>query len=94
MGSLLAGTRFRGDLEGAVASVEVADSMVLEDEVAETWGRMKREITEQAAALADKDTALADKDATLERERSERAAAEERIAELERRLGESGGADD
>ena len=34
--------------------------------------------------------ALADKDATLERERSERAVAEQRVAELERRLKESG----
>ena len=31
-------------LAGAAASVEVADSMALEDEVSETWGRMKREI--------------------------------------------------
>ena len=64
-------------LEGAAASEEVSDSMALEDEVSETWGRMKQEIAEQAAALADKD-------ATLERERSERAVAEQRIAELER----------
>ena len=85
-------------LEGAAASVEVADSMALEDEVAETWGRMKREIAEHAAALADKgaalaekEAALAEKDAALERERAERAAADERIAELERRLGESSG---
>ena len=92
-------------LEGAVASVEVADSMALEDEVAETWGRMKREIAEQAAALADKDATLErerseravaeQRIAELERERAaERAAAEERIAELERRLEEPGGDDD
>ena len=59
-------------LEGAAASVEVADSMALEDEVTETWERMKRE--------------SAAKDAALERQRAERAAAEERVAELERRL--------
>ena len=53
--------------------------MALEDEVSETWGRMKRE-------SARKDAALAEKDAALERERAERAAAEERIADLERRL--------
>ena len=64
-------------LEGAVASVEVADSMALEDEVAETWGRMTRESAAKDAALAEKDTALAE--------------AEERIAELERRLAELGG---
>ena len=64
-------------LEGAAASEEVSDSMALEDEVSETWGRMKQEIAEQTAALADKD-------ATLERERSERAVAEQRVAELER----------
>ena len=64
-------------LEGAAASVEVADSMALEDEVAETWGRMKRESTA--------------KDAALSRERAARVAAEERIAELERRLAEFGG---
>ncbi len=59
-------------LEGAVASVEVADSMALEDEVTETWGRMKRENAalareraEQDAALAEKDAALAEKDAAL-----------------------------
>ena len=62
-------------LEGAAASEEVADSMALEDEVADTLGRMKRE--------------SAEKDAVLQRER---AAAEQRIAELERRLAESGGA--
>ena len=66
-------------LEGAAASEEVSDSMALEDEVSETWGRMKRE-------SARKDAALAEKDAALERERAERAAAEERIADLERRL--------
>ena len=71
-------------LQKAAASVEVADSMALEDEVAETWGRMKRE-------SAAKDTALAEKDARLERERAERAVAEERIADLERRLAELGG---
>ena len=49
--------------------------MALEDEVADTWGRMKRE--------------SAEKDAVLQRQR---AAAEQRIAELERRLAESGGA--
>ena len=80
-------------LEGAAASVEVADSMALEDEVTETWERMKREsaakdaaLTEKDAALvreqAEKDAAVAEKDAALERQR----AAEERIAELERRL--------
>ena len=52
-------------------------SMALEDEVSETWGQMKREIAEQAAALAHKD-------ATLEQEPSERAVAEQRVAELER----------
>ncbi len=87
-------------LEGAAASEEVADSMALEDEVADTWGRMKRESAEKdavlqreraehAAALAEKDAVLAEKDAVLQRER---AAAEQRIAELERRLAESGGA--
>ena len=39
-------------LAGAAASVEVADSMALEDEVSETWGRMKREIAADKAALA------------------------------------------
>ena len=73
-------------LEGAAASVEVADSMALEDEVAETWGRMKRE-------SAAKDAVLAEKDAALEVERAERAAAAERIAELERRLAEAGDGD-
>ncbi len=68
-------------MEGAAASIEVTDSMALEDEVAETWGRMKREI-------AEKDAALAEMDAIIERQRTERAA-EERIAELERRLASS-----
>ena len=91
-------------LEGAAASVEVADSMALEDEVAETWGRMTRESAAKDAALAEKDVALAAKDAALaealaeknaalEVGRAERAAAAERIAELERRLAESGGGD-
>ena len=91
-------------LAGAAASVEVADSMALEDEVAETWGRMKREsaakdaalaeaLAEKNAALAAKDAALAEKDAALEVGRAERAAAAERIAELERRLAEAGGGD-
>ena len=79
-------------LEGAVASVEVADSMALEDEVTETWGRMKRESAEKDATLARErakhDAALAEKDAALERQRAELAAAEERIAELERRLAQ------
>ena len=52
-------------LEGAAASIEVADSMALEDEVAETWGRMKRESAAKDAALAEKDAALAAKDAAL-----------------------------
>ena len=85
-------------LEGAAASVEVADSMALEDEVAETWGRMKRESAAKDAALAEKDAALereraerAEKEAALERERAVRAVAEERTAELERRLAELGG---
>ena len=59
-------------LAGAAASVEVADSMALEDEVSETWGRMKREsaakdaaLAEKDATLAAKDTALAEKDAAL-----------------------------
>ena len=92
-------------LEGAAASVEGADSMALEDEVAETWGRLKREsaakdtalaekeaaLAETEAALAEREAALAEKDAALERERAERAAADERIAELEHRLGESDG---
>ena len=64
-------------LEGAAASVEVEDSMALEDEVAETWGRLKRESAAKDAALAEKDAAL--------------AVAEERTAELERRLAELGG---
>ena len=68
-------------MEGAAASIEVTDSMALEDEVAETWGRMKREI-------AEKDAALAEMDAIIERQRTERAA-EERIAGLERRLASS-----
>ena len=86
-------------LEGAAASVEVADSMALEDEVTETWERMKRESAAKDAALTEKDAALArerakhdaalaKKDAALERQRAERAAAEERIAELERRLAQ------
>ena len=83
-------------LEGAVASVEVADSMALEDEVAETWGRMKREsaakdaaaekdaaLAEKDAALAEKDVALAEKDVALERERAalERERTERAAAE-------------
>ena len=89
-------------LEGAAASVEVADSMALEDEVAETWGRMKREIAADKAALAEKDAALAERDAALverdaalverdtalARERTQREAAEARTAELARRLAE------
>ena len=81
-------------LEGAAASVEVADSMALEDEVSETWGRMKREIAADKVALAekdaalaakdaallDKDAALAEKDAALARERADREAAQERAA--------------
>ena len=85
-------------LEGAVASVEVADSMALEDEVAETWGRMKRENAAKDVALAEKDVALAEKDAALERERAALAekdaalaVAEQRTAELVRRLAELGG---
>ena len=81
-------------LEGAAANVEVADSMALEDEVAQTWGRMKRESAAKDAALAAKDAALAEKDAALERERTGRAAADERIAELERRLLALGGDSD
>ena len=85
-------------LEGAVASVEVADSMALEDEVAETWGRMKREnaakdaaLERERAALAEKDAALAEKDAALAEKDAALAAAEQRTAELERRLAELGG---
>lgn len=63
-------------LAGAAASVEVADSMALEDEVSETWGRMKRE--------------SAAKDAALARERADREAAQERAAEMARRLAELG----
>ena len=63
-------------LAGATASEEVADSMALEDEITETWGRMKRE---KEAALAEKEAALAEKDAALAR-----------AAELERRLAEFG----
>ena len=103
-------------LEGAAASVEVADSMALEDEVSETWGRMKREIAakdatlareraehdaamareraEREAALAEKDAALAreraEHDAALARERAEREAAQERAAEMARRLADLG----
>ena len=84
-------------LAGAAASVEVADSMALEDEVSETWGRMKREsaakdaaLAEKDAALAAKDAALAEKDAALARERADRAAAQERAAEMARRLAELG----
>ena len=96
-------------LEGAAASVEVADSMALEDEVSETWGRMKRESAAKDAALAEQETALAAKDAALAakdaalaeqdaalvekdaaraRERADREAAEERAAEMARRLAE------
>ena len=56
-------------LAGAAVSVEVADSMALEDEVSETWGRMKREIAADKAALAqeraDREAAVAEKDAAL-----------------------------
>ena len=77
-------------LEGAAASVEVADSMALEDEVSETWGRMKREIAAKDATLAreraehdaalareraEREAALAEKDAALARERAEHDAA-------------------
>ena len=65
-------------LEGAAASEEVADSMALEDEVAETWGRMKQEIAADKAALAEKDAAL-------ERERAEHEAA---LAEKDAALAE------
>ena len=79
-------------LAGAAASVEVADSMALEDEVAETWGRMKRESAAKDAALTEKDAALArdraDHEAALAGERADREAAQERAAELERRLAE------
>ena len=68
-------------LAGAAASEEVADSMALEDEVAETWGRMKRET---ATALAAKDAAVAERDAAV----AEKDAALARAAELERRLAE------
>ncbi|MDE0449329.1 MAG: hypothetical protein OXH96_21885 [Spirochaetaceae bacterium] len=82
-------------LEGAAASVEVADSMALEDEVSETWGRMKREIAAKDATLAreraehnaalarvraEGAAALAERDAALARERAEREAAQERAA--------------
>ena len=103
-------------LAGAAASVEVADSMALEDEVSETWGRMKREIAakdatlareraehdaalareraEREAALAEKDAALAreraEHDAAMARERAEREAAQERAAEMARRLADLG----
>ena len=70
-------------LAGATASEEVADSMALEDEITETWGRMKRE---KDAALAEKDAALAEKDTAL----AEKDAAMARAAELERRLAELG----
>ena len=61
--------------------------MALEDEVSETWGRMKRESARKDAALAEKRTRRSPKRTRLlERERAERAAAEERIADLERRL--------
>ena len=91
-------------LEGAAASVEVADSMALEDEVAETWGRMKREsaakdaalaekdtaLAEKDTALAEKDAALAEKDATLARERAQSAQAlAERDAALARERAQS-----
>ena len=45
-------------MEGAAASIEVTDSMALEDEVAETWGRMKREIAAKDAVLAERGAAL------------------------------------
>ena len=84
-------------LAGAAASVEVADSMALEDEVSDTWGRMKREsaakdaaLAEKDAALAAKDAALVEKDAALARERAGREAAQERAAEMARRLAELG----
>ncbi len=84
-------------LAGAAASVEVADSMALEDEVSETWGRMKREsaakdaaLAEKDAALAAKDAALVEKDAALARERAGREAAQERAAEMAWRLAELG----
>ena len=69
-------------LAGATASEEVADSMALEDEITETWGRMKRE---KDAALAEKDAALAEKDAALARA----AELERRLAELGRQSGNS-----
>ena len=119
-------------LAGAAASVEVADSMALEDEVSETWGRMKREsaakdaaltakdaalvekdaalvekdaalvekdaalvekdaaLAEKDVALVEKDAALVEKDAALARERADREAAQERAAEMARRLAELG----
>ena len=86
-------------LEGAAASVEVADSMALEDEVSETWGRMKREIAAGKAALAEKDAALAreradreaavaETNAALAREREKDAALADKDAALARERAE------
>ena len=76
-------------LAGATASEEVADSMALEDEITETWSRMKHEkdaaLAKMDAALAEKDTALAEKDAALARA----AELERRLAELGRQSGDS-----
>ena len=77
-------------LEGAAGSVEVADSMALEDEVSETWSRMKRESAEKEAALAEKDATLAreraEHEAALARERADREAA---LAEKDTALAEN-----
>ena len=53
-------------LEDAAWSVEVTDSMALEDEISESWGRMKRERAAYKAALA--------------RERADREAAVLKVA--------------
>ncbi len=75
-------------LEGAVASVEVADSMALEDEVAETWGRMKRESAAKDAALVEKDAALVEKDAALVEKDAALAAKDAALAGKDAALAE------
>ena len=82
-------------LEGAAASVEVSDSMALEDEVTETWGRIKREkdaaVAEKDTAVAEKDAAVAEKDAAVA---EKDAALAEKDAALERERAERAAAEE
>ena len=75
-------------LAGAATSVEVSDSMALEDEVSETWGRMKRESAAKDAALAAKDAELVEKDAALAEKDAALTEKEAALAEKDTDLAE------